>query len=200
MKKKNVKKQTTKDNQQSSNQGKMQQFIENNWTNRSPVVRFLIGFIACIVVFYTFYYYSFFVDNFSEPILGFQAMLSSGLLNLFGMDTTATSGSISGSDFAVNIAKGCDGIEATALFIFAILVFPIAFKRKIPGVLAGVSVLFVVNIFRIAGLFLIGLYWNDAFEFMHLHGGLVLFTIAAIILWIIWADWALKQEKLNVAA
>lgn len=186
---------TKKTNEKKAPQSKLQQFIQKNWTDRSPVLRFLLGFVACIIVFYTFYYSSFFSDHLSKPILSVQANLSSALLNLFGMDTTAASGAISDSNFSVNIAKGCDGIEATALFIFAILVFPIAFRRKIPGVLAGVSVLFVVNIFRIAGLFLIGLYWHDAFDFMHLHGGLVLFTIAAIILWVIWADWALKQEK-----
>lgn len=191
MKKKTVKKQAPK--------GKLQQFIQKNWTDRSPVIRFLLSFVVCILLFYTFYYSSLFSNVLSKPILAVQAALSSGLLNIFGMETVSTSGSISNSAFSVNIAKGCDGLEATALFIFAILVFPIAFKRKIPGVLAGVSVLFIVNIFRIAGLFLIGLYWNDAFEFMHLHGGLVLFTIAAIILWIVWADWALKQEKLTTA-
>lgn len=191
MKKKTV----TNNSQAAASQSTLQQFIQKNWTDRSPVLRFLLSFLACIIIFYIFYYSSFFVEHLSKPILSVQAHLSSGLLNIFGMDTVATSGAISNSDFSVNIAKGCDGIEATALFIFAILVFPIAFKRKVPGVVAGVSVLFIVNLIRIAGLFLIGLYWNEAFEFMHLHGGLVLFTIAAIILWIIWADWALKQER-----
>ena len=170
-------------------------FLTRYWYDRSPVLRFLLAFVACVIVFYIVYYSDFYINHLSTPILAFQAKLSSGLLNLIGYGTSTAGETIRNDIFSVNIAKGCDGIEATALFIFAILVFPIAFKRKVPGLLAGIGVLFVVNIFRIAGLFLIGIHWNEAFDFMHLHGGLVMFTIAAVFLWIVWADWALKKER-----
>jgi exosortase/archaeosortase family protein len=99
------------------------------------------------------------------------------------------------SCFSVSIAVGCDGLEPLAMFVGGILVFPMAFRLKWPGILAGAVVLFILNLIRIAGLFLAGLYWPGAFDFLHLHGGFILFAAIAILLWMIWANWALQKSK-----
>ena len=170
-------------------------FFTKYWQEKSPVFKFMAGFAGVIIVFYALYYSSWFEVNFKAPILAVQAMAGGALLNLFGYSVSVANEVISGSGATVKIAGGCDGLEATALFLAAILVFPLPFKFKWPGLLAGFIALTLLNVFRIAGLFLTQKYWPEAFDFMHIQGGLYLYAIITILLMLIWADWALKNYK-----
>ena len=185
---KNQKKNTTKKKGTSN-------FFTNYWQEKSPVFKFMAGFAACIIVFYALYYSSWFETNMKAPILGFQALAGGALLNLFGYGVSVADAAISGAGASVKIAGGCDGLEATALFLAAILVFPLPFKFKWPGLLIGFVVLSIVNILRIAGLYLTQKYWPEAFDFMHVQGGLYFYSIITILLMLIWANWALKNYK-----
>lgn len=185
---KNQKKNTTKKKETSN-------FFANYWQEKSPVFKFMAGFAACIIVFYALYYSSWFETNMKAPILGLQALAGGALLNLFGYGVSVADAAISGAGASVKIAGGCDGLEATALFLAAILVFPLPFKFKWPGLLIGFIVLSIVNIVRIAGLYLTQKYWPEAFDFMHVQGGLYFYSIITILLMLIWANWALKNYK-----
>lgn len=170
-------------------------FFTKYWQEKSPVFKFIAGFLACILVFYALYYSSWFEANLKAPILAVQAAAGGALLNLFGHSVSVANEVISGSGATVKIAGGCDGLEATALFLAAILVFPLPFKFKWPGLLGGFIVLSLLNVIRIAGLYLTQKYWPEAFDFMHIQGGLYLYSIITILLMLIWADWALKNYK-----
>jgi len=192
MAKKGLKKKPTK---RKSKQSKSTSFFSKYWQEKSPVFKFIAGFLACILVFYALYYSTWFETNFKTPILAAQAIAGGALLNLFGHSVSVANEVISGAGATVKIAGGCDGLEATALFLAAILVFPLPFKFKWPGLLAGFIVLSLLNVFRIAGLYLTQKYWPEAFDFMHIQGGLYLYSIITILLMLIWADWALKNYK-----
>jgi len=174
-------------------------FLKNYWQEKSPIFKFIAAFAACIVVFYALYYSYPFQDYVKPPILKAQTSIGAILLNLFGLSVAATGDVLSGAGASVKVAGGCDGLEATALLLAAILVFPIPFKFKWPGLLAGVVVLSVLNVIRIAGLYIVKLYWPNAFDFMHIQGGLYLFSFVTILLMLIWANWALKgyQEEIT---
>lgn len=175
-------------------------FIKKYWQDKSSVFRFIAGFAICIVVFYAMYYSIFFQDYLKEPILKVQTAAGAALLNIFGSSVTAIGDVISGADASVKVAGGCDGLEATALLLAAILVFPLPFKYKWPGLLAGAVVLGILNVIRIAGLYIVKLHWPDAFDFMHIQGGLYLFSFVTILLMLIWANWALNGYKKEVVA
>ena len=115
-------------------------------------------------------------------------------LNLFGMGTTASGGMISSPRFSVNIARGCDAIEAMALFAIALLTFPARWIYKLTGLLTGIALLFSLNILRIVSLFLTGIWFPSAFEMMHVEVWQVVFIVFAIALWIFWIRWSRKEE------
>jgi len=169
--------------------------IKTKWDGMNPMLRFLIAFVLAMIVFYLFYYSPLYEDYIMGPLLHNQAKLANVLLNIFGQGTKVAGDVISSDVFTVSIKGGCDGVEATALFLVAIMVFPLAFSLKWPGMLLGFLTLFVLNIFRIAGLYLAGVYWPAAFEFLHLHGGVIAFTIIAILLWMIWINWAIAKKN-----
>ncbi|MBK6544215.1 MAG: archaeosortase/exosortase family protein [Saprospiraceae bacterium] len=157
------------------------------WNSKSPIFRFLSAFIALMLVFYIFYYSPIYENYLMNSILRIQAKLSNGILNILGYDTESNEDIIAGIDFRVSIKNGCDGIEATALYVFAILAFPfVSLKQKTKGLISGVLTLSILNLFRIAGLYIAGVHWKVGFEFLHLHGGVIIFTLIAILLWLIW--------------
>lgn len=129
-------------------------------------------------------------------LLNIQARLSSILLSFIGEKTTVEGDNIIGDTFKVSIHGGCDGLEATALYIVAMLALPlISLKEKLPALGYGLLILSVLNIFRIALLYYSGLYWPKAFEFLHLHGGVIIFMMISVLLWLIWVNKLLKNRK-----
>ena len=73
----------------------------------------------------------------------------------------------------------------------------VSWREKWPGLLTGVLVLSILNILRIAGLYLAGLYWPSLFEILHLHGGVVIFLMFSIVLWLIWVNRILNRRQTN---
>lgn len=171
--------------------------LQETWKSKAPVLTFLLGFVGVIVLFYLFYASVLYTDYIRDPLLGFQASIAGFFINLIGYTPEIAGNNLQDEGgFSMSIAKGCDGIEATMLFLAAVLVFPLPFKLKWPGVLVGLAVLFVVNILRLIILYWVGVNMSEAaFEFMHLHGGLILFTIISITIWMLWIDWAFRKQK-----
>ena len=164
---------------------------------KKPLLRFLGIFLLSVILFYLFYNSNFYETNFKGGILSAQAYLSGGLLAILGYSNSIVGDVIQSDLFSISIAGGCDGLEATALFILAILAFPVPFRYKIRGIAVGVVILALLNILRITLLFLVGVHFNSMFEFFHLHGGVVLFSIVSIILWLIWLNWSFNQLSLQ---
>ena len=182
--------------------GKKNGKIQNNpnanlvpqfFQEKKPMVRFLVTFVVLVIGFYIFYNSSFYERNFQDTVLNTQANVSASVLRLLGYPIKVFEDRLSFQEFMIRIKGGCDGMEATALFLLAILAFPIPFKYKIQGIFAGIIVLVILNVLRIVGLFMIGVHYNQSFEFFHLHGGVVLFTIASIALWLVWVNWSFNQ-------
>ncbi|MDX1683736.1 MAG: archaeosortase/exosortase family protein [Saprospiraceae bacterium] len=169
-----------------------------NRKGRGILLKFFGFFALAMAIFYAFYYSPLYENYIQSGLLNFQAKLSNILLNILGQPTSVEGDVIYSDDFRVSIKGGCDGVEATALYICAVLVFPlITLRKKLPGLLWGVGILFVINIFRISGLYLSGRYWPEAFDFLHLHGGVVIFTIISIILWMIWVSRVTRKNEAN---
>lgn len=165
------------------------------WGEKSPVLKYLGGFVLLLALFYALYVSPFFENWFLLPFLHVQTAMASFLLNLFGMGTTADGALLQGASISLNVAKGCDGMEASALFLIGVLLMPFSWRSKGAGLLMGAAVLFLLNLLRIVVLFLSKIYWPSAFEALHIHGGFALFTVVAILMWAGWAGWAIKKEK-----
>ena len=169
--------------------------VKDYWGQKSPVLKFLLGFAASMIIFYLIYLSPFFIDYIGKPILMVEAKISSLLLNIMGQGTTANADIISSPEYAISIKNGCDGLETLAIMLSGIVVFPIAFRLKWPGLLYGTIALMVLNFFRIAALFIVGKNFSEAvFDFLHEQGGFVIFTVLGVFLWIIWANWALNKR------
>ena len=165
------------------------------WVQKRPVISFVLGFIVLMVVFYVFWLSDFCQNKILPQFLSVNTQLSGFILNLFGQKTHASGDVLFSSSFSVRIARGCDGLEAMALFASTLLAFPARWNYKLVGFFSGIAVLFILNVVRIISLFLTGVYFPKVFEFMHVEVWQVLFILFAIGLWIFWVKWARKGES-----
>lgn len=169
--------------------------LRNYWSQKSPVLKFLLGFAGAMILFYIIYLSPIFVEYIGKPILNGQAKVSSLILNILGQNTTATDDLITSPEYSISIKNGCDGLETLAIMLSGIVVFPIAFRLKWPGILYGTLALMVLNFIRIVALFLVGKNFSQGvFDFLHEQGGFVIFTVLGVLLWIFWANWALNKD------
>jgi exosortase H (IPTLxxWG-CTERM-specific) len=167
--------------------------LRTRWIQKWPVLVFVLGFAVLMMLFYAFWLSDTYRDTVQPKIVLVNAVISSFILNLFGMHTIAVKENITSPAFSVCIANGCDAVEAMALFASALLSFPARWKYKLAGFFAGIVVLATLNIIRIISLFLTGIYYPKAFELMHVEVWQVLFILFAIGLWIFWIKWTRKE-------
>ncbi len=167
--------------------------IRSHWVQKKPVILFVLGFAVLMILFYALLLSDFFQNNIQLSIIALDAKISSMILNIFGVETTANKEMLNSPAFSISIARGCDGLEAMALFASALLSFPAKWKHKLIGFIGGMAILFALNIVRVVSLFLIGLHYPKAFEFMHVEVWQVIFIIFAIGLWIFWIKWSRKE-------
>lgn len=167
------------------------------WQRQSIPLKFLSVFALSLIAFYSLYGLPAVQQYIVIPATNIQVQLSSWILNILGQDTWIDQGVIYASGVALNVKAGCDGIEPTAFFIIGVLLVPLSWRSKLVGLAVGIIVLQLLNLIRIIGLFFAKVYWPSSFDVLHLHGGFTLFFVLTIIIWMIWANWAIQSSKLS---
>lgn len=168
------------------------------WSQKRPVLFFVLGFTILMVLFFVFINSGYFTSHINPVILSANAWISSKILNLFGLHTRVSGETIYSLAYTITVARGCDAVEGIALFSAALLTFPAKWRSKLIGLMAGTVFLLLLNLVRIISLFITGLYFPKAFPLMHedIWQGLFIFcVIGTMIFWIRWAG----KEKNHVA-
>ena len=122
------------------------------------------------------------------PFTGLLADVSAFLIKLFDSDVVSYGVIISSQStgFAVQIAPGCDGIEAVIILVSAILAFPAPWKHRLVGIGIGFVAIQALNLVRIISLFYLG-QWNQTwFEWFHLYLWQALIVLDALAVWLVW--------------
>ena len=166
------------------------------WRSRWPVIRFVGGFVVLSIIYFTISSTAWF-NKLRHPILVAYTKISSWTLNVFNLNTSTNQDILYNNQFSVNIEEGCDAVGPAILYTIAILVYPIAFKYKWKGILAGLVFIFILNIIRIISLFLTGVYSSSLFDFMHVEFWQGIFIVFTLALWLGWLQWAFKRAKIN---
>jgi exosortase H (IPTLxxWG-CTERM-specific) len=152
-----------------------------------PGLPFLLRFVVFAALFYGFAASSLYVDRLLPGIAGVQATVSGWMLTLFGQQMTVVGRDLSGAGVALSIKEGCDASEATALYVAACLAFPAAWRSRLWAAVAGVAMIFVLNVARVVTLFYVALYARDWFDVAHVDVWPVLILLDCVILWSLWA-------------
>jgi len=120
-----------------------------------------------------------------------SAWMSYGVLRLLGAlggFPVIRMGTIMGSgSFEVDIAPACSGAVPTSIYLAAVFAYPTSWRARWLGTAIGIGVIQVVNILRVCALFLIGLYFHQAFHDTHVYVAQALVVCVAVALWLYWA-------------
>jgi len=156
--------------------------------HRRPEVRFLAIFLVLLAAGFSLVAWNPVNDRVIEPFTAGIAVVSGAALELIGQDVTMRGTVIRNPRFAVNIRNGCNGVEAMLIFLAAVLAFPASWKARAIGLALGAVAIQAVNLVRVVALFLTGAYWPDVFDASHTVVWQSVVILAAVLLWILWAD------------
>lgn len=160
-----------------------------------PVIRFL-GLLGLLIGMFYVLFPPFTQTSVFQRYLGLIAESTGAILTLLGQSVTVSGRSVASTRFSLEVVLGCDGIEATAMFVAAVLASPVSLRSRLVFMLAGTVVLVCINVVRIVTLFLIGVYFPKAMDTMHWDAWPAVLIVMVILCWLIWARWAVRREGL----
>jgi len=119
------------------------------------------------------------------------ALISSGILNLFGQNTVVFGTTVQSSAFGISVVTACTGVFITGLFLIAVMAFPVRWVSKLIGAGIGIGGIFLVNVVRLVSLYFIGVHWPGFLDQAHQLIWQSLLIAIAVALWLLWAGrWA----------
>ncbi|MCP4590789.1 MAG: hypothetical protein GY842_08590 [bacterium] len=174
------------------------QAAEPWFQGKRPVLRFVVVFGLVLGLFHA----AFFAHLTGAPLfdryLAANAEVAGMILRAVGYDTTVEDNVISGRGASITIIRGCDALQPIALFVAAVVALPAGFRTKPPGVALGVLALLALNMLRIVSLYYCRLNHPRAFDIMHYDVWQAVFILAAILLWVVWAQRALRRPERTI--
>jgi len=151
--------------------------------------RLLVQFVSLMLCFYVLWIMPFFQDIVVANVAKCYATVSAFCLNIFDTPVSAVEDVLNGSQFSMSIKNGCDAIEAIAILLCAMLIYPASYKSKIIGLAIGSILLIILNIIRIVSLYLTGIYAPSIFDVMHISVWQIIFIIVPMLIVMFWIDW-----------
>ena len=94
---------------------------------------------------------------------------------------------------ALDVRFGCNGLEAFLIYTVAILSFPAGITKKMIGITGGFIILQVLNIIRIAGLGLSGIYLRQYFYYIHIYVAQGIMIALALMCFLLWLNYATEK-------
>lgn len=172
----------------------------SSWlADKAPVLRFVLILGGLMAAFNLFFYMGFSKSDSFNTYLGWNAKVSAAILGLLGDDARVSGVTLSTPRFALTLMPGCDALQTSAFFVFAVLAAPISVSllSRVAPLVLGMVVLLAINVVRIISLYYTGVYFPSAFATMHIDVWQALFIFLPIFFWLTWSRWAMRPKKLK---
>src|SRR5581483_3240544 len=161
--------------------------IEFLRANRKPL-RFLalfgLIFATCYLLFGVIPRVQLGVIN---PYTQFLAEAVTTIINLFGASAIANGALVYSPRYMMDIAMGCDGIEASCLYLAGVMAFPTSWRARLIGLAFGVPLIQFINLARLVALYYVGMYFPSIANQIHDYIAqtiVILLSTAILIFWL----------------
>lgn len=134
-----------------------------------------------------------------QPFTGGLALLSAALITPFDSDVLAYGRVLShtGSNFAVSIEAGCNGVEAAIVLVAGVLAYPARWHYRMGAILLGFLTIQLMNIARIVSLFYLG-QWNiEVFNWSHLYLWPVFIMLDVLVVFVLYLRFLERRQRLS---
>jgi len=152
------------------------------------ILRFLFLFILLFVVLQRTYIGT---RAYTHNVINhwLNAVVSANLINVITPEESvvATDATLYSSGAAIDIRRGCEGFEVVIILAAAMLAYPMSWRSKWLGIVAGSVFIYVLNLVRIVSLYYVATYKQDIFDVMHLtmwQSALILLALGFFVFWI----------------
>ncbi len=104
---------------------------------------------------------------------------------------------VSGYQFSYWVVPECGAIEVMAIFLAAVIAFPTPWWKRMLGVFAGLPILYLINIFRLACLAIIGALNASGkwFKFAHEYVWQSVYVVFVVAVWLAWVEFIVKRKS-----
>jgi exosortase H (IPTLxxWG-CTERM-specific) len=108
-------------------------------------------------------------------------------ISLLGENATSIGTLVQSERFSLNIAMGCDGVEASCLFFAGVMAFPATWRARLIGVAVGIPLIQLINVGRLVGLYYAGVWLPSVVEEVHVYVAqtiIILLSTALLVFWL----------------
>ncbi len=98
--------------------------------------------------------------------------------------------------FAFIVVSECGAIEVMAIFLAAVLAFPAPWWKRMAGIVAGLPLMYLVNVFRLSVLGVIGALDTDGkwFKFAHEYVWQAVYIVFVVAVWLAWVEYIVRRK------
>ncbi len=157
---------------------------------KSDVGKFLLKAVGIYICWYLLYELWLLPEGSLDEWLTTNIVsVSAGILQSMDYDIFAYNRLIGiGESAGIYLADGCSGIAAIGLFIGFVIAYPGAWIPRFAFILAGIGIIYLVNIVRTVTLVIVQVRWPEMFGVTHDYSTTAIFYLVIFGLWIIWAN------------
>ena len=122
-----------------------------------------------------------------NPYTEFLARAVATILNLFGTGAEASGVQVYSPRYSMDIAMGCDGVEASCLYLAGVVAFPSSWRARLIGLAFGIPLIQAINLTRLVVLYYVGLYLPSVADQIHDYVAqtiVILLSTAILIFWL----------------
>lgn len=167
-------------------------------TSKRPILIFVVSLCVMLGLFQLVLAVDLVTESLIPAYLRGWAKACAFTLNAFGENASVVDTAVNSPRYSINIKRGCDAIQPTALLMFGVLAAPVRWRLKVPGLLVGLTLMMVMNLVRVVSLFYIGIHFPAAFNTMHEDVWQTVFVILSVATWGAWAVWAARQTVMVI--
>lgn len=160
------------------------------------MIRFTFLFLALLLGLFTLNLLPWVDRHFIVPFTSALADVCTWLVAMFDSNVVAQGKIIRSTTngFAIEIERGCNGVEAMIVLTAAVLAFPAPWRHRLAGLALGFAAIQALNVVRIISLFYLGQWSMTAFEWFHLYIWQALIILDALVVWLIWLKYLPRQD------
>ncbi|MCF6351455.1 MAG: exosortase family protein XrtF [Cyclobacteriaceae bacterium] len=129
----------------------------------------------------------------ADPLTELVAQHSALLLNLVNLDVRVLPSTqlpnvslMLEGNVVVNVYEGCNAINVSILFIAFLFAYKGSLKRTLVFSLVGLGSIYLFNLLRVSGLFLVALYFPNHLYLMHKFVFTGVIYAFVFVLWYVW--------------
>lgn len=156
-------------------------------------IRVVVSFVTLIAIFFTLLTWSPLVERLdiawtvARAIAFVSGLALKAMGALVGFPVLTEGTNIASGAFRVDVTPACSGVVPTIIYLSAVFAYPSSPRSKLIGAGLGILVIHSVNLLRVMGLFLIGLFATQYFHDTHVYVAQALVVAIAVATWLFWA-------------